>query len=278
MADSTLAALTAASTLDGTELLYTVQGGADRKATGAQIGTLLTGSTSLTGATVTTSNPVLNLSQTWNAGGVTFTGLKLNATDTASASGSLLLDLQVGGVSKASIQKTGALAASSIVSASAIAITGAGNLTVANGGLRMNGNTGPGLSWLSSDGLDMRSAGSVNWSATDMTGTIDLRLWRDAANTLALRNGANAQSQRTYFSYTDASNYTRFAINTATGVHTLAAESAGTGEANVDIALTPKGTGAVRFGTASAIAAETVTGYITIKDAGGTARKLAVVS
>lgn len=57
--------------------------------------------------TVIVSTPCLNLSQTWNAGGVTFTGLKFNATDTASASGSLLLDLQVGGSSKASWKKDG---------------------------------------------------------------------------------------------------------------------------------------------------------------------------
>lgn len=37
-------------------------------------------------------------------------------------------------------------------------------------------------------------------------------------------------------------------------------------------------TGTMKFGTHSAIAAETVTGYITITDAGGTTRKLAVVS
>ena len=64
------------------------------KMTGLQIAGGLLGSTSLTGATVTTSQPVLNLAQTWNAGAVTFTGLRFNATDTASASGSLLMDLQ----------------------------------------------------------------------------------------------------------------------------------------------------------------------------------------
>ena len=41
MADSTVAALGAASTLDGTELYYTVQGGADKKATGTQIKALI---------------------------------------------------------------------------------------------------------------------------------------------------------------------------------------------------------------------------------------------
>jgi hypothetical protein len=49
-------------------------------------------------------------------------------------------------------------------------------------------------------------------------------------------------------------------------------------DANIDVGLTPKGSGLVRYGAHSAIAAETVTGYITIKDSGGTERKLAVVS
>lgn len=49
-------------------------------------------------------------------------------------------------------------------------------------------------------------------------------------------------------------------------------------DANIDFAVFPKGTGVLRFGTHSAIGAETVTGFITIKDAGGTTRKLAVLS
>lgn len=49
-------------------------------------------------------------------------------------------------------------------------------------------------------------------------------------------------------------------------------------DTNLDLPLTPKGTGKVKFGSHSAIAAETVTGYITIKDSGGTERKIAVVS
>lgn len=57
----------------------------------------------------TASNPVLNLSQTWNNAGVAFTALKLNVTDTASAAGSLLLDLQVGGASKFNVNKNGQL-------------------------------------------------------------------------------------------------------------------------------------------------------------------------
>ena len=74
------------------------------------VATTLLGSTSLTGATITADAPVLNLSQTWNASGVTFTGLRFNATDTASASGSLLMDLQVGGSSILNVRKDGTLA------------------------------------------------------------------------------------------------------------------------------------------------------------------------
>ena len=64
--------------------------------------------------------------------------------------------------------------------------------------------------------------------------------------------------------------------NAATGNPAII--SASGGDTNIDIALTPKGTGVLRFGTHSALGAETVSGYITIKDAGGVARKVAVVS
>lgn len=49
-------------------------------------------------------------------------------------------------------------------------------------------------------------------------------------------------------------------------------------DTNVDLLLAGQGTGLVRVGTHSAIASETISGYITIKDSGGTSRKIAVVS
>lgn len=48
-------------------------------------------------------------------------------------------------------------------------------------------------------------------------------------------------------------------------------------ETNLDVRITPKGTGAVRFGTHTANADVAITGYVTIKDASGTIRKLAVI-
>jgi len=53
--------------------------------------------------------------------------------------------------------------------------------------------------------------------------------------------------------------------------------SAAGGDTNIDLALTPKGTGMVRFGTRTASADAAITGYIEIKDSGGTTRRLAVI-
>jgi hypothetical protein len=62
-----------------------------------------------TGLTYVVTSPVVNFTQTWNNSNVTFTGLKFNATDTVSASGSLLLDLQVGGASAFNVTKAGGI-------------------------------------------------------------------------------------------------------------------------------------------------------------------------
>ena len=61
----------------------------------------------VTGGTYTTDVNLASVTGTWSAAGVTFTGIKSNVTDTASASGSKLLDLQVGGSSKFSVDKSG---------------------------------------------------------------------------------------------------------------------------------------------------------------------------
>ena len=49
-------------------------------------------------------------------------------------------------------------------------------------------------------------------------------------------------------------------------------------DTNVDLTLEAKGTGNIRFGTRTATADAPISGYIEIKDAGGTVRKLAVIS
>ena len=94
--------------------------------------------------------------------------------------------------------------------------------------------------------------------------------------------GAHFFSTNTYGSLALAIVHTASAVNYAqiTGAATgnAPAFSVAGSDSNIDFALTTKGTGVLRFGTHSALAAETVTGYITIKDSAGNTRKLAVVS
>lgn len=61
------------------------------------------------GGTVTASQPVLDISQTWNNAGVNFTAAKVNVTNTASGSASKLADLQIGGSSVWSVRKDAAI-------------------------------------------------------------------------------------------------------------------------------------------------------------------------
>lgn len=93
---------------------------------------LFSGVATFTGGTVVTSQPVINATQTWNDAGVVFTGWKLNITDTASAENSYLAELQVGGVQKFGVTKTG-----QIITAAGIQ-TAAGTNINANGYFRVN--------------------------------------------------------------------------------------------------------------------------------------------
>ncbi len=139
MADIDLKTETPDTSLPTTGFLF----GADSQAAASpsvftvqSVATTLLGSTTLSGATITADAPVLNMSQTWNNGAVTFTGLKFNATDTASAAASLLMDLQVGGASRFSVRKTGAVFIPSTLaytSSNWTGINGSNNTTTDNG-------------------------------------------------------------------------------------------------------------------------------------------------
>jgi hypothetical protein len=147
------------------------------------------------GVTVPTSR--LHVAETWNNVATTFTGALINITDAASAAGSLIQDWQVGGVSKASIAKSGAIVAENL--------TVSGNIKTNNGAL-----------WGAFGSIALGSSA-------------DLWLYRDAANVLAQRNGTNAQAFRIYNTYTDASNYERGFIKWNANVFQIGMESGGTG-------------------------------------------------
>jgi len=131
--------MTPGSALAGTEQFEMNQSGTF-STTAADIRTYI-GSAPMdfTGGTITTSNPVLDMTQTWNAGGVTFTGILLNVTNTASATASMLIDLQVGGVTQFNVTRGGALTVTgAIVSGSTIKTAGTtvAALGAATAGLR----------------------------------------------------------------------------------------------------------------------------------------------
>jgi hypothetical protein len=152
------------------------------------------------------------LSDTWNAAGTTFTGIGLNVTDTASAAGSLLLDLQVGGTSAFRAAKNGAVTASNNITLN-VAVADTNRLSIIN-----------------SSGVAIRQNAVFGWGgATDAGGAATLALAYDAANTLAQRNGTNAQAFRVYNTYTDASNYERGELQWISNVTRWQSSAAGTG-------------------------------------------------
>ncbi len=82
----------------------------------------------------------------------------------------------------------------------------------------------------------------------------DTFMFRDAANILAQRNGANAQTFRVYGTFTDASNHVRAALSSTSTAVTLAAETAGTGADNIPINLTAAGTGTIKVNSVAEVA------------------------
>ncbi len=129
-----------------------------------------TGPVTITSGTQTVSTPALNMTQTWNNVATTFTGYKLNVTNTASNSASLLMDLQVDGVTKFKVDKAGGIRALDYIDAA----TG-----VFNGG---GGSVG-----LTNATVKLASNRNIGWSSTtNWLLTSDLLLTRKAAASLQL--------------------------------------------------------------------------------------------
>ncbi len=228
MANALLQDLSAAAALSGSDLFYVKQGGArGLKATGTQLlalvgtayvplaGGTMTGPLTIASGTLTASAPALNITQTLNNAGVAFSSMVINATVTAASGASKLLQLQLGGSSKFDFYHNG------------LALPG------------------------SDSDITFSQAGSLRWSSnTAGSQSADLYLYRDAAATLAQRNGATAQTLRIYGTAdgSPGSNYQRMVLsaNGTTGV-TIAAEGLGTPGANQNITLKAGGTGSITF-------------------------------
>lgn len=81
------------------------------------------------------------------------------------------------------------------------------------------------------NGLGVASTGTLGFLSSTALGTagFDLTFARDAADTLALRRGTNAQTDRNYETYTDASNYSRHYRGWSGGFGYIGTQAAGTG-------------------------------------------------
>ena len=169
----------------------------------------------LTGSSATSS---LSIAQTWNTTG-TPTAIDLNVTDTASNAASLLMNLRVGGTSRFYFTKDGAIAFGSD----------------ADSYLKAAAADGRTIDWIRDNTIIMRLGAVCGFATSIGIGTNgaaqDVILARDAANTLAQRNGVNAQTLRVYGTFTDASNYERLSIGYSAGVSAfvIQREQAGTG-------------------------------------------------
>jgi hypothetical protein len=124
--------------------------------------------------------------------------------------------------------------------------------------LRFVGSVTGGVADVSVDGSDINAPFSVSAKGT---GSVRLR-----------SNGANA-----FLALSESSAVNQITARARATGGAAQIEATGT-DADIDLALESKGSGYVRLGTHAGLAGETLSGYITIKDSGGTVRKLAVVS
>ena len=150
---------------------------------------------------------IYDMVDTWNAGATTFTAIKMNVTDTASAAGSALMDLQLAGTTVLRLQKNGVLQFGGTTSSFPGLRASGANLEV-----RLADNSAVG---------NLVAMGAYLGSGGVLALGNDTVLARDAANALAQRNGTIAQSFRVYNTFTDASNYERGVFDWSTTANAL---------------------------------------------------------
>ena len=200
----------------------------------------------LNSGTLTSDAPV-TISQTWaGTGSTVFTAFKVNATSTASDPTSKLLDLQLGGVSQLSVSrggsilsKVGVIAANGTPNAAGLSlellyslyglgVDSNGSIVFFRNGLAKS-RAGLGIAASSDSSIGWTNAAHVGGDAS-----LDTILVRDSAsgNTLALRNGAAAQTFNIYNTYQNAGiDFERIAFKWSANLFTIGREFGGTGVA-----------------------------------------------
>jgi hypothetical protein len=239
--------------LDSTDL-YLVRGGgkvAVGPYTAPPTSTLqVNGNIAANNGTLTASAPVLDLAQTWNASGTTFTGLNLALTNTASASASAYLSFALDGTQAFSIRR-----GESTIPATLITCGGSGLTWTAR--TRTGAGVGVNFSGIVGIGTNIQFGTGSSTTGGDVVLTRD-----DAANTLALRNAANAQTFNIYNTHTSATNHERLRLAWASNVAIIGTEKGSGGGTARDLVFQTDGTTRMTIaGTSNAI---TCTGSLSI--------------
>jgi hypothetical protein len=180
-----------------------------------------------TGGTTTTTKPHFLLepagttSTAWSTSG---TGLGVNA---ASGFAGNLLDLQVNGVTRFFVRETQA--------------TIVGNLAFGSsfGTITCGETTSLGYS-ISRNSITVADQTSIAFGTTP--GFPDVAIRRDAANTLAQRNGTSAQTFRVYNTFTSATNHERGKLEWSSSVFNIGTERGSDGGTARAMALQTNGT------------------------------------
>lgn len=153
--------------------------------------------------TQTTAGSAFTVNYTANGSGQAINGLTVNMADTASATGSLPLDVQVGSVSRMSLRKDGVLtlwgasSTAAYIASSAQFRTGA----IAIGQDTMGGNSlavGPASLWsfhtgIGSNGIVLLQTSRIGWAATISVGSPSTGFGSPSVGLVEVNNGTNGQ-------------------------------------------------------------------------------------
>lgn len=154
-----------------------------------------------------------------------------------------------------------------VLSSKGTGVVALGGSTVANSGFSVTTPTG------TVDRVNMYSSAGGNpyFEATGTSATINLAFYSKGLGQVLFGRNGGAQNFL-IGSAASSVNFLQVVAAATTGAPELSAQGS---DANINLKLTPKGTGTVQFGTYTA-GALSPTGYITITDAGGTSRRLLV--
>ena len=240
------------------------------------------GQVTIAGGTITTNNKALTITQTWNNAATTFDApLLVNITNTASAAGSLVADLQVGGSSVFNVTKAGLInvpgqagSAPATAGIQFASSTGQPSAIYVNGAINdlefsANGSASVMALW-GSNTVFLNSIGVLNWKVAPLGSGVlgDTGIVRGNTGYLALYDPVSPTTATGFAVYntvdtaTGPTNYERgvFDWTTTANVLTVGTANGGTGSAR-SLHLSANNT-TMTFG-------QSTFGYISVNFAGG---------